>query len=282
MTRSLIAIALLASVSVLHAQSTQQDTTKKAAPKPKVLTPATPAKAAPAPVKTTAAPTTTKVTTPAQGTTKPAAAKPAPAKAAPAPAKTTAAPTQAAKPPVTTKPNVTPAPATKMAAPATQAAKPVTQAAKPATQAAKPAPQTAKPAASAAAQAARGPDGDKSTQVAERGSKGEVSFLREEYDYSRKGRRDPFVSLLATGDLRPLLADLRLVAVAYDPTGRNSVAVMRDVGTKDQYRVKVGQTLGRMQVSQIQPKAVVFTVEEFGFRRTEVLAIGDSTRARGQ
>lgn len=79
-----------------------------------------------------------------------------------------------------------------------------------------------------------------------------------------------------------MLSDLRLVTVLYDPTGQNSIAVMRDQSTKDQYRVRVGQTLGRMRVAQIQPKQVVFTIEEVGFSRQEALALGDSTKARTQ
>jgi hypothetical protein len=109
----------------------------------------------------------------------------------------------------------------------------------------------------------------------------EVSFVRETYSYASGGRRDPFVSLMATGELRPMLSDLRLVGVAYDPSGRNSVAIMRDVSTKEQYRVKVGQTLGRMRAARIQPRQVVFTIEEFGLSRQEILALSsDSTTAR--
>ena len=39
-------------------------------------------------------------------------------------------------------------------------------------------------------------------------------------------------------------------------------------------------TLGRMRVTQIQPKQVVFTIEEVGFSRQEALALGDTTKAR--
>jgi hypothetical protein len=87
---------------------------------------------------------------------------------------------------------------------------------------------------------------------------------------------------MRSGELRPMLSDLRLVTVLYDPTGRNSIAVMHDLSTKDQYRVRVGQTLGRMRVAQIQPRQVVFTVEEVGFSRQEALALGDTTKARMQ
>jgi hypothetical protein len=109
-----------------------------------------------------------------------------------------------------------------------------------------------------------------------------VLINREVFQYDGDGRRDPFVSLLTTSDLRPLLADLRLVAVAYDPRGQNSVAVLRDPTSKTQYRVKVGQTIGRMRVAAIQEKAVIFTIEEFGYSRQELLPMQppDSSKMR--
>lgn len=105
---------------------------------------------------------------------------------------------------------------------------------------------------------------------------------REVFAYEGSGRRDPFVSLLTTSDLKPLLTDLKLTGVAYDPRGQNSVAVLRDVTSKDQYKVRVGQTIGRMRVAAIQPKAVIFTIEEFGYSRQELLPIAppDSTKMR--
>jgi len=109
-----------------------------------------------------------------------------------------------------------------------------------------------------------------------------VLINREVFQYDGDGRRDPFVSLLTTSDLRPLLNDLKLVAVAYDPRGQNSVAVLRDVTSKSQYRVRVGQTIGRMRVAAIQEKAVIFTIEEFGYSRQELLPIQppDSSKMR--
>ncbi len=108
-----------------------------------------------------------------------------------------------------------------------------------------------------------------------------LSFDREVYTYSADGRRDPFQSLMATGELRPLITDLRLVGIAYD-AGGNSVAVLRDNGTNEQYRVRAGQQLGRMRVASIQARKIVFTIEEFGFSRQESLALGDLTNARTQ
>lgn len=155
-------------------------------------------------------------------------------------------------------------------------------------QAAKPQPKAPPQAATTTKTAAgRRPAGDSAkagagTSVAQRGRRAEVTFQRETFQYVAGGRRDPFYSLMKSDDLRPLISDLRLVTVLFDPSGRNSVAVMRDLITKDQYRVRVGQTLGRMRVAQIQQKQVVFSVDEFGYARQEVLALNDSTQARKQ
>lgn len=111
-----------------------------------------------------------------------------------------------------------------------------------------------------------------------------VLINREVFSYEGNGRRDPFVSLMNTADLKPLLTDLKLVGVAYDPRGQNSVAVLRDITSKDQYKVRVGQTIGRMRVAAIQPKAVIFTIEEFGYSRQELLPIAppDSSKMRSR
>lgn len=110
----------------------------------------------------------------------------------------------------------------------------------------------------------------------------EILINRESYNYPGAGRRDPFVSLMNTEEIRPLIGDLKLVAIAFDATGRNSVAVLRDMGTKEQYRVKVGQQIGRMRVAAIHEKDVVFGIEEFGYSRQESVAMNDSTKVRTQ
>jgi len=112
-------------------------------------------------------------------------------------------------------------------------------------------------------------------------AKTQISLVRETFNYTADGRRDPFMSLMKTGELRPAVSDLKLVTVIYDPAGR-SVAILRDLTTKEQYRIKVGQTLGRMRVASIQPKSVTFTVIAIGTTFQEVLALNDTTRARTQ
>jgi len=108
-------------------------------------------------------------------------------------------------------------------------------------------------------------------------------IMREEYAYGRDGRRDPFFSLLATSELRPTIGDLRLTGILFDrSSGNRSVATLRDVATNMQYRVFVGSTLGRMRVSTIRMKAVIFTIDEFGTTRQDSLFLGDSTRTRAK
>jgi len=107
-----------------------------------------------------------------------------------------------------------------------------------------------------------------------------TTIMREAYDYSDGGRRDPFYSLLRTTELRPALSDLRLTGILYDHSAGRSVATLRDVATNAQYRVTVGATLGRMRVSLIRLKTIVFTIDEFGSTRQDSLFLGDSTKAR--
>jgi hypothetical protein len=100
-----------------------------------------------------------------------------------------------------------------------------------------------------------------------------TSLIREVFAYEGGGR-DPFMSLLKSGDVRPLISDLRLTTVVYD--GRfasRSVAVLRDITNRRIYRVKTGDIIGRLKVTQIRPREVVFTVQEFGFERQETLSL---------
>jgi hypothetical protein len=112
------------------------------------------------------------------------------------------------------------------------------------------------------------------------GSRLGAPVTRESFEYAGEGRRDPFFSLILTDDLRPLLADLRLVGILYEPSGRRTVAIMRDLQTNAQYRVTNGTTLGRMRVSQIRPRAVIFSIDEFGLNRQDSLVWSDTTKVR--
>ena len=122
--------------------------------------------------------------------------------------------------------------------------------------------------------------GSATRPTAEMDTAGKVVLRREVFSYEQSGRRDPFVSLMTVGELRPMISDLAISGILIDPTGRNSVAVLRDVTSREQYRVKVGQQLGRMRVARISQKTVTFTIEEFGFSRQQELAMDDSNQAR--
>jgi hypothetical protein len=151
---------------------------------------------------------------------------------------------------------------------------------------AKPAAPNAKPAVESAADTARAHGvramaaGSATRPGAEMDTAGKVVLRREVFAYEPSGRRDPFVTLMTVGELRPMISDLAISGILIDPTGRNSVAVLRDVSSKEQYRVKVGQQLGRMRVARITQKAVTFTIEEFGYSRQQELAMDDSNQAR--
>lgn len=116
--------------------------------------------------------------------------------------------------------------------------------------------------------------GGDTLQVSRRGT---VTLLREAFAYTAGGRRDPFVSLMTSGELRPLLADLVLTGVIFDETGRRSIAMLVDASTGESYGVRAGETLGRMKVTKIGREDVTFAIDEFGLSRSETLVI-DKTR----
>jgi hypothetical protein len=105
-------------------------------------------------------------------------------------------------------------------------------------------------------------------------------ILREVFAYESEGRRDPFVTLLSSDELRPTVADLRLVGVLLDPV--RPIAVMREVGTNTQYRVTTGMKIGRMKVAMIKRRSVIFSIEEFGLNRMDSVVLGDTTKVRAK
>jgi len=152
------------------------------------------------------------------------------------------------------------------------------------------APQDSTGNAAQASQSSPSPDAPQATQgrattQASAGTteapSGVANFSRESFRYARSGRRDPFVTLMAYGELRPLITQLRVTSIAFDPLG-GSVAVLRDLGSKEQYRVRVGESLGRMRVASIAKKAITFTIEEFGYSRQETLALVDPKKESSQ
>jgi hypothetical protein len=138
-----------------------------------------------------------------------------------------------------------------------------------------PRPAGAPPDSAAQAAARR----DSAGSVAERGARGQVSIMREVFSYGNRGRRDPMVSLMNSSEIRPLITEVEVIGIMF--AGTNSVATLRNLtDRKIIYRVKNGDGLGRMKVAQITATEVVFTIDEFGFSRTERLPIRPDTTAR--
>ncbi len=111
-------------------------------------------------------------------------------------------------------------------------------------------------------------------------SLGRIIILRESYGYVSGGRRDPFASLIATGDIRPLLEDLQLTGVIVDQNPSQSMAMMKDISTKEIYRARVGSVFGRIRVMAIRQGEVTLAIDEFGFTRQSVLTFNVSSGGR--
>jgi len=102
-----------------------------------------------------------------------------------------------------------------------------------------------------------------------------IEYRREVFNYTG-GSRDPFQTLISSGEVRPTIDDLRLVSVAYDARGGNSVAVVEENlagGGKRMHRLRRGDQIGRLRVIQIQPYQVIFQLEEFGFEQQQTLTL---------
>ncbi len=125
------------------------------------------------------------------------------------------------------------------------------------------------------------PPADSAQSAAAAPRAGAVEMRREVFTYSARGRRDPFVSLMTSNEIRPLIQDIELMGIIFDPSGGNSQATLRDLTDATRiYRVKVGQTLGRMTVSEITARDVEFTIDEFGFSRRERLLLKPDTTTK--
>ena len=113
-------------------------------------------------------------------------------------------------------------------------------------------------------------------------SKLNATIYREEFEYDDAGRRDPFLSLMATGEIRPLFVDLALIGVMYDMAQPSrSIAVLVDGTSGETYRVRAGNTLGRMKVNKVGEREISLSIDEFGFSRQETLLIDMTSRKAG-
>lgn len=101
----------------------------------------------------------------------------------------------------------------------------------------------------------------------------ETSVLRETFAYGGASR-DPFASLIKSAHAGPEFADLQLVAIYEDLRySGNSVAVLRDKTSGKRYKLRQGEQIGRLRVTRVRSKDVVFTIQDFGFERQETLSL---------
>jgi len=100
-----------------------------------------------------------------------------------------------------------------------------------------------------------------------------LELSREVFSYRGSGR-DPFISLLKSGDVRPLPRDLRVVGITFDPRyPQRSVAVLHDMSDLRRFTVRPGDVIGRIRIVEVRASEVIAVVQEFGVDRQVVLPL---------
>jgi hypothetical protein len=101
----------------------------------------------------------------------------------------------------------------------------------------------------------------------------ESPVLRESFAYGGASR-DPFASLIKSAHAGPEITDLQLVGIYEDLRySGNSIAVLREKTSGKRYKLRQGEQIGRLRVTQIRSKDVVFTIQDFGYERQETLSL---------
>jgi hypothetical protein len=94
-------------------------------------------------------------------------------------------------------------------------------------------------------------------------------FEREVFSYPGRARRDPFVPLTTSAE-GPLFSDLRLHMIIFEEDASQSLIMVSDASQR-RVRLRRGESIGNATVIDIGPTRVVFSVNEFGMRRQEVM-----------
>jgi len=132
-------------------------------------------------------------------------------------------------------------------------------------------PVTPPPEETAATDAAAQAAAQVAEAAAEQQRETATELVREVFSFRGSGR-DPYISLLRSGDVRPLLEDLRVTAITFNPRYPSaSVAVLRDTTVQQRYTVRVGDELGRLRIAAIRESEVMVIIEEFGVERQRIL-----------
>jgi hypothetical protein len=124
------------------------------------------------------------------------------------------------------------------------------------------------------------PTAPAAAESAARGGEPKLVFDREVFSYPGENRRDPFRPLTHQEDLGPVFNDLRLRMIIYSGDPKQSIVVVADASNKV-YRLRHGQSLGNVTVVDIAQTRVVFSVDDFGIRRQEVLDLKSRKPSEG-
>jgi hypothetical protein len=101
------------------------------------------------------------------------------------------------------------------------------------------------------------------------GGEPRLVFEREVFSYGGRARRDPFVPLTSSAE-GPLFSDLRLHMIIFLDDPAQSMIMVSDASQR-RVRLRRGESIGNATVIDIGPTRVVFSVNEFGMRRQEVI-----------
>jgi Tfp pilus assembly protein PilP len=93
---------------------------------------------------------------------------------------------------------------------------------------------------------------------------------REVFEYPGAGRRDPFRPLVNDTASGPRFENLTLRGIIHSPNAASSVALIAEEGGRI-HRVRRGDRVGNARVLDIQTTRVLFSVDEFGEVRREIL-----------
>jgi hypothetical protein len=107
----------------------------------------------------------------------------------------------------------------------------------------------------------------------------QLIFEREAFSYPMGGRRDPFRALTRRDEAGPIFDELTLSMIIYDEQPNRSLVVLTD-SQKRRYRLRRGESIGNTTVVNIGPTRVVFSVDNLGVRRQEILEL-KRTRPEG-
>jgi len=99
-----------------------------------------------------------------------------------------------------------------------------------------------------------------------------LGYERDQFEYSGRGRRNPFRPLTTVGRQGPRFEDLEVAGIVFNPEV-GSVAVIADRMSERRFRLREGERVGTARVVEIRPGEVVFAISTFGANRQAVLRV---------